>query len=210
MSASDPDPSTAVADPTLSTLVPQPSRRRNLLLAVVGAVILWAAWVSPPMLRPSVAVLGSFGQWSALGPHHQVLVVVGLTADVWPSATLTGVDDLAGADIAGAWLLPGVLDNDPLPLAPADSANGLEYLTAQLADQDLQAAELPQRLDDDGPATLIILWDVTNCSQLTASEQVTIEIRSVLGTTTRTSIGGFASPGFDLETLVKSATCPIT
>lgn len=210
MSASDPDSSTAVADPTLSTLVPQPSRRRNLLLGVVGAFILWAAWASPPMLRPSIARLGSSGLWSALGPHHQVLVVVGLTADVWPYATLSGVDDVAGADVAGAWLLPSAIDNVTFALTQADYANGLAYLKAQLPGQDLEAAKLPQRLRNDGTATLIILWDITNCSHLQASEPVNIEIRSVLGTTRRTSLVEFARPGFDLKTLVDSGTCPST
>jgi hypothetical protein len=57
---------------------------------------------------------------------------------------------------------------------------------------------------------LIILWDIVDCSRLQATGPATIEIRSVLGTTTRVPLPEFAGPGFDLETLLTSGSCPAT
>lgn len=207
--ASDPESSTAFADATLLTLVPQPSRFRNVLLGVAGAVILLAAVASPPMLRPSVARLGSSGQVTALGPHPQVVVIVSLTPEVWPYATLSGVDDVPGAHVAGAWLLPGVTDLVTFPaLKPADYPTGLDYLKAQLPNENLDGASLPQRLHQDGHATLIILWDITDCSHLKETDRVKIEIRSILGTTTQASLPEFACPGWLINSLVSTGTCP--
>jgi hypothetical protein len=207
--ASDPDVSATSPDPTLAALVPQPSRRRNVLLAVAGAFILWAAWASQPILQPSVGRHGSSGSWSALGPHHELVAAITLTADTWPYATLAGVDGVAGADVAGAWLLPGTTDLEALPSQrPAEYATGLDLLRAQLPGKDLDGAELPQRLHNGGQATLIILWDITDCSRLREDEQVRVEIESLLGTTSRAPLAAFASPGFDRQTLLSSGTCP--
>jgi hypothetical protein len=137
-----------------------------------------------------------------------VLVAVALQPDVWPYATVSAVDDVAGAKVAGAWLLPNVTDS-VLPAGRAgEYATGLDYLRAGLPGVELGAAELPQRLHDGKPALLIILWEITDCSRLRASERVRIEIRSVLGTTTRETLVELAAPGFDVATLASSGTCP--
>jgi len=93
------------SDPTLSTLIPRRSIRRNLLLASAAMLLLVAVWTSPPLLRPSVVSDSSGGSSTALTRQHQVLTMTQLSPDGWPRVRLQSVNDLPGARVAGAWVL---------------------------------------------------------------------------------------------------------
>jgi hypothetical protein len=199
--------STTESDPTLLTLVPPPSRLRSILLVAAGALTLSATWASPRLLQPLIDRGGANGTWLALGDQHQVLVALSLDPDVWPHATLSSIDNVAGAEVSGAWLLPGTPDVFPTHLNTAAYATGGDYLRAQLPKQDWSSIQLPQTFTSDS-ARLIILWTITDCSQLKTTERVQANIKTALTTSIHRVLTDIAMPGFDLAALRDSGTCP--
>ena len=204
---SNPPPG-AASDPSLLALVPASSTRRNLALAAAALVVLWGVWVSPALLRPSVGHSDA-GQWSALGPHHEVLVIVSLEPHAWPWAELESVHDVSGARVEGAWLIDQAMENLDAGLVSANFASGLAYLRAGLPQRDLPSAALPQRMNDGASTQLVILWEITDCSKLRPDDRVTLELRSAVRTRRRQPIADFAAPGFDIDTLHETGSCPM-
>ena len=196
------------SDPTLSSLVPQRSRGRSLVLVGVALLVVVGVWASHAVLRPTV-VSGSGGAtWSALPTHDQVATVVLLDSSGW-SRDLESVTDVPGAQVAGAWLFPIEeidLDNT---LAPADYADGLAYIEAALPARDFsESTQLPQRVPREGPSQLVVLWNITDCAALDAGPAPEAAIRTWIGTTTRQSFDDFVRPGFDMPTLTEAGICP--
>lgn len=200
-----PDP-----DPTLSTLIPQRSVRRNLLLASAALLLFVGVWTSPQVLRPSVVSdEGTNGTWTVLARQHQVLTVVGLAPEGWPSVGVQSVGDLPGAKVAGAWVFAGAVVESQVANRPDLYATGLEYLRASFPGGDFGAASrLPHRLDPGKPAQIFILWDVTDCSLLIEAQQPQIELTSTLGITTHQLLPDFAAPSFAVDPPPENGACP--
>ncbi len=201
-------PTDPAPDPTLDALVPKRSTGRNVALAAAALGLLAVVWASPAILRPSVAGDGGGGTWSAVAPHDQVLTVVRLAPSGWPYMDIEAVDDVPGAAVVGAWVLPdgdyGLGDG----LDPGDYPDGLDFVNAALGTRDRDAStHLPQRLDQDGPVQLVTLWDITDCAVLDGRPP-TVMLQSALGTTVHEELDGIASPGFDLQTLTETGICP--
>jgi hypothetical protein len=200
------------SDPTLSSLVPRRSTRRNLLLAATVLLLIVGIWTSPHLLRPSVLAASThYSSSTPLARQHQVLTTAQLTADGWPNVVLQSMGDLPGARVAGAWVIPGPLVPGPLlagPLVPSqamtdpgDYTTGLDYLRASFPRADFgKAGRLPHSLDQGESAQLFILWDITDCSRLIRGRQGQIELTSILGTTTREQL--------PIADLVLSPICP--
>jgi len=205
------------SDPTLSSLVPRRSTRRNLLLAATVLLLIVGTWTSPHMLRPSVLAASThYSSSTPLARQHQVLTTAQLTADGWPNVVLQSMGDLPGARVAGAWVIPVTLVPGPLvagslvagPLVPSqamtdpgDYTTGLDYLRASFPRADFgKASRLPHSLDQGESAQLFILWDITDCSRPTRGRQGQIELTSILGTTTHEQL--------PIADLVLSPICP--
>lgn len=200
---------TVSVDPTLATLIPQRSVRRNLTLSVIVVLLFAGVWASPSVLRPSVDSDASAGAWWALAPHHQVFAALRLEPDGWPNVDIQSVGNLPGAEVAGAWLLADALAEFDDRLDPSDYSSGLDYLRAAFPRRDLGPAnQLPRSVDTGETTQLLILWDITDCSQLIELQQPVIEFRTVLGTTTHEPLDEIASPAFDLNTLTEAGICP--
>jgi hypothetical protein len=175
------------SDPTLSTLIPQRSIRRNLLLVAVALLLLLGLWASPQALRPSV-VPDSFaaGTSTVLARQHQVLTTVGLAPEGWPYVGVQSAGNLPGAKVAGAWVFAGAVGESQVANQPDLYPTALDYLRASFPRFDFGApSRLPHRLDPGKPAQIFILWDITDCSLLTESQQPQIELTSILWIRTR-------------------------
>ena len=195
------------SDPTLSTLIPHPSPRRAMILGLVGVFILLAAWASPFLLRPSAVNNASGGTWVALAPHHQVATVISLDPQGWPDVRLESVADVPGAEVTGAWVFTDDEYGLGEGLDPADSPSGFEFLRTALPFRDFDAGRVPQRLARGIEAQLVTLWTITDCSLLDGRPPQ-IELRSLVGTYTHEDLIDFASPGFDVLTLMETGICP--
>lgn len=171
-----------VPDPTLLTLIPRPSRRRNAVLAVAAVVVLVGLWFSPDLLRPSVR--GSAGGGST-GPvsAHEVRSAIDLDPHGWPWFTIESVADLPGATVEDAWVTPR---------------------DAQPAASDL----LPQRAHAGTTTQLVILWKIVDCGRLVEKAVPTVTLRTAAGTSTVEPLSVIAGPAFDYATLVATGVCP--
>lgn len=168
----------------LDSLTPRSSRLRMTVVALVPVLVLAVAWLSPPVLRPSLDSLGS-GSASSLELEHlsQLLTTSTLTPRAWPAATLTAVEPVSGADIAAVWLLP-TRTEDTFDVLPTEPYDPLAVLRAYYPDADVQpGGNLPQRFASGDQLDLVILWDVHSCAALEMEAQPQATIRSALGTT---------------------------
>lgn len=197
-------------DPTLSSLVPQRSRGRGVVILALALLGVIGLWESHGVLRPTVVSDSVAGTWTALPTHDQVATVVLLDPSGW-SRNLQSVTDVPGAEVAGAWLLPTDEDEIGLDttLDPADYADGLAYLEARFAARDFgESSQLPQRVPRNGPSQLVVLWNITDCATLDTGPAPQAELRTWLGTTTRQQFDEFLRPGFDMLTLTEAGICP--
>lgn len=194
-------------DPTLSSLVPRSSWRRNLVLAVLAAAVLAGAFVSPKVLRPTVATRTGGWVWAALPTHQQVVVVAPLDATTWSHVDLRSVGGVPGAEVAGAWVQRGELADTVMVGDPADYDTGLDVLRATFPTLELGSTRLPQRLQGGETAQLIVLWDVVACDALNVQRLPELTLRTALGTTTHEQLDDFLSPAWDVETLRSSGLC---
>ena len=195
-------------DPTLATLIPQRSIRRNLILAAAATLLLVGVWTSPHLLRPSVISNSYGGTAISLARGHQALATVELTPDAWPSVGVQSVGDLPGAKVAGAWVLPGPLAQPQAAADPANFTTGLDYLRASFPHANFgTASQLPQRLDRGEPAQLVILWDITDCARLVPGQEPQIELTSILGTKTYERLPDAFGPESALNTQNEKGAC---
>jgi len=198
------------SDPTLSTLIPQRSIRRNLLLVAVALLLLLGLWASPQALRPSV-VPDSFaaGTSTVLARQHQVLTVLALAPEGWPYVGVQSVGNLPGAKVADAWVFADAVVESQVANQPDLYPTALDYLRASFPRFDFGAASrLPHRLDPGEPAQIFILWDITDCSLLTESQQPQIELTSILWIRTREQLPDWAAPSFAIDSPAEADLCP--
>jgi hypothetical protein len=195
-------------DPTLSSLVPQRSPGRSILLIGFALLGVIGLWTSHGVLRPTV-VSGSGGaMWTALPTHDQVATVVLLDPSRW-SRDLRSVTDVPGAQVAGTWLFPIEEIDIDNTVVPADYADGFAYLEAAFPAREFgDNSQLPQRIPRNGPSQLVVLWNITNCAALDAGPAPQAVLSTWLGTTTRQSFDEFVRPGFDMPTLTEAGICP--
>src|SRR4051812_34640865 len=187
MSATVPAP----ADPTLATLVPRPSPWRNVALVAVA----FAALVIVPVLAKPSIVPGSTGGGSTAFPESRQVVTQLLVEGAGPlPVTVVAVDDVPGATVVGAWLLP--------PDAMSAGASGaLPDGAAYVAAVDLgdARAALPPRLPAGERAALTVVWQITDCAALTIDDAPEVVLRTVVGTTSREELPDWAGPGAALQ-----------
>jgi len=196
-------------DPTLSSLVPQRSRGRGVVLLALAAITVIGVWGSYGVLRPSIVMSNSTGAGAmALPTHDQVITMATFDRSGWPRS-LQSVTDVPGARVAGAWLFPNdAIDPDPT-LDPAAYADGLAYLEAAYHARDFgESSRLPQRLPRNGTSELVVLWSITDCATLDTGPAPQAELRTWLGTTTLQSLDEFLSPGFIVAMQAGADICP--
>ncbi len=92
----------ATPDPTLATLIPEPSRRRTVALAALGVALLAAAWFLVPLLRPTLTQDAVSHRSSSKDVPVSVYEVT--TAE---SLTIERVTGNPAAEVVGAWIVPG-------------------------------------------------------------------------------------------------------
>jgi hypothetical protein len=204
--ASDPDPS-------MESLVPRSSRRRNSIAVALAIILLAVVWWSPRLLRPEVeSAANGQGSWTALASHRQVLVDVSLVAHGWPSARVERVRSVRGARVAGAWISvgPGIVD---IGTGDPDAFDDGESYLSSLLGEPLADLALPQSIDDGAEARLFVLWDILDCTALAAAHDpetdgLSVALRTPIGTEVDSTLDAIGMPGFDVETLQRSGACP--
>jgi len=199
-------------DPSMTQLAPRPSRARNRLLIVAGAVALVAAVFSPNVLRPSVNDPNgsSSGSWRVLSSHREVMTITSMTAQTWPRVDIRSIDKVPGARLAGAWMVDesALADfDDTLDESSYESA--VAYIEAAMPGFDTENDALPQSLGHGDPAFLIVLWDIDSCDALDVVPTVParIETRTIVRTSNTEDLPDIAAPGFDVDALRRTGTC---
>lgn len=164
----------ATPDPTLATLIPEPSRRRNVTLAALAVVLLVGAWFGAPLLRPSLKQ----DSWGSIGPFKDVPVsLIRVTA-----AGAVTVERVTGSDsteVAGAWVVPDADGWARLTDEYSPSATPEDLLRASGINPD--AAALPQPLADGETVWLMVAWNVTDCPTVDLTSWGDVTVRSPLG-----------------------------
>ncbi len=166
--------STATTDPTLEALVPRGSWRRNVVLVVLGLALLAAAWFLPPLLRPGIGN-GPGGSWQELDAAGQVVLVAGVEPTTWGGTRVLSVDGLPGAHVVDAWAVDADLwGGDPqagVAVAPEPARSPGMSARDYVASLGVTDAErLPRAVASDGDATLVVLWQIDDCTALTGQE----------------------------------------
>lgn len=166
--------SQATTDPTLEALAPRGSAWHGLALAVVAVLVLVAAWVVPAQARPTISGDGS-AMGSEFPSERRELVLTDLAPRAWGGVTVSGVDDVAGAHVVGAWAVEG----DRAANAPASTRSSDGDL-ARLGVTD--ADRLPRTLSSGEPATLVVLWQIDSCQWAArVPDSVPVRVRGLLG-----------------------------
>lgn len=189
------------ADPTLTALVPRPAPARTAAFVALAVAALVAAWFAPAVLRPTLGGDYANGTWYV----SQGLVVGTLDVDpqAWPSAELVAVEDVPGARVVDAWIVPRSDHEVPEAGGGADAVDELAAVHGAAA---LEAGRVPVRLDGD-VARLVVVWDVEDCALLTDAVRPEVVLRTSLGTTVHEPVAEVAGPAMDLPTLHDAGVC---
>ena len=179
-----------VDDPTLASLVPAPSTRRNVVLLVAAMTLLAGAWFSAQALRPSIVPMSTVGGAGPGDPGH-VLTFMRVETHGWPWVVVDGVEGVAGAEVTHAWLVP---EGDDAVLLPPGDTGPLDTL--------------PQRVAPDRTLMLAVQWVVTDCRGLDQLARPVVTLRSALGTTSHEDLPLWMSPASDPTTLTDLGLCP--
>lgn len=181
-----------------------------MILASAALFLFVGVWASPLVLRPSVVSnQGGEGASTLLARQHQVLTVVGLAPKGWPSVGVQSVGNVPGARVAGAWVFAGAVVDSQVANQPDHYPTGFDFLRASFPGRDFgTASRLPHRLDPGKPAQILILWDLTDCSLLTETQQPQIELTSILGITTHQLLPDWAAPFFAVDAPSETGACP--
>ena len=164
----------ATPDPTLETLVPEPSVRRNAVLGALAVVLLAGTWFLAPLVRPALLVTGG-GLRSTADPMSLSLARVTATGPL----TVEAVGHAPAAAVVGAWLVPEVDGRADLADVFGAVATPEDLLRASGIDP--ADAALPQSLAGGETAWLMVAWRLTDCTATGDVEWGTVTVRSPLG-----------------------------
>ncbi len=197
-----------VTDPTLASLVPRRSSRRNLTLLLAAVLTLVAVGWYGSSGRPTLS--SDAGSATAVS-GRQVLLVLSSTAGGIPAPTLESVTAPPWTDVVGTWVLD---TDDPLALqgtAPTDPDATRDALVA--GDRGDQA--LPQSLPTDREFVLVVLVDVVDCSALpedglvpSRDQWAAVRLRSAF-TGTTTALLQPLDWMLDRQALTSEGICPV-
>lgn len=167
-------PPDATHDPTVATLIPEPSRRRTVALTGLAVALLAAAWFVAPLLRPTLTQSGS-GVTGPFGDSPATLYQVTAAG----SLTIERVTGSEGFEVAGAWVVP---DDDGWPrLADEYSPSGAPEDLLHASSINPDAAALPHELADGETVWILVAWRVTGCPVGEPGSWGEITVRSRLG-----------------------------
>jgi hypothetical protein len=157
------------ADPTLATLVPRRSRLRDAVAVTAGVLVVLLALASATVLRP-----GFEGGWAGgarqIDGTERLDTMYWRVPTGWTTVTLVGVDDVPGARVEGAWLLPA--DGTSLPDDPAREGD-----------------PLPASAAPGTEVQVVVRWRVTECERAAGATPV-VHLRSALGLRSTVELGG--------------------
>ncbi|WP_019135310.1 hypothetical protein [Cellulomonas massiliensis] len=156
-------------DPTLATLVPRRSRLRDAAAVTAGVLVVLLALASATVLRP-----GFDGSWAAgarqIDGTDRLDTQYWRVPTGWTTVTLLGVEDVPGATVEGAWLLPS--DGTSVPSDPAGEGD-----------------PLPASAAPGTEVQVVVRWRVTDCERAAAATPV-VHLRSALGLRSTVDLGG--------------------
>ena len=179
--------STATVDPTLEALVPRGSAWRNTVLVVLGLALLAAAWFLPPVARPSIGT-ASGASWREFAAARQVVLVAGLEPRTPAGLQVRAVEDVPGAHVVAAWATDDRLEAVEDAAAATPEGRGLSASDYAAALGVTDADRLPRTVAPDGDATLVVLWQLDDCTALTGQAPVVVA-GSRWGVTAHDSLG---------------------
>ena len=189
--------------------MPQRSTRRNVVVVLVAVAVLAAVWASPAVLKPSVQFDGGGGMWSAVAAHDQVLTIVDLEPNGFPSTDIRRVVDQPGAHVVGAWVITSASAGFRDDIEPGDFATGLDYVAAALEPvEELAATALPRSVGRGTSAQLVVLWSIADCSLLVSERPAEVELRTLIRTSRHEQLDIITSPGFSMDTLADTGIRP--
>lgn len=186
---------TTTDDPTLTGLIPQPSRRRDGL--VVAAALL--ALVAAAGLGGAVRMdLRPHASGADLLPGGRIAYTVALEGRAYPGMRVTDLHPPAGLRTDAVWVLG---PDDPDPLSDATSLDAA--VTAMEASG--EPGLLPQSVPLTGVRLLVVL-EVEDCAAVAddAQDGVVVDppivsLQSVVGSGSQLDLDFFSWPRADLE-----------
>ena len=189
----------ATPDPTLATLVPQPSRGRAAALTALAVVLLAAVWFAAPVLRPTLTQDATSHRSSAKDAPVSLYEIS--TAGPLTVERVTGTE---AAEVAGAWLLPDVDGRHGLTDVHSPDSTPEDLLRASGIDPD--AVALPQSLAAGETAWLMVAWRPAGCPVVDMTSWGDVTVRSPLGVERTQDLAG-GGPLYPADTVV-DPTCP--
>lgn len=110
----------------------------------------------------------------------------------WTPFTLTEIADVPGARVIDAWLVTGAGARTATLGFAGETATVDEHLATVL--ETPADARLPQRVTSDGPAALLVLWQIDDCTALERDIDPVATLRNVIGATTTDALPYFTAP----------------
>lgn len=153
--------SQATADPTIEALVPRGSVVRSASLVVIALMVIVAAWVLPPVLRPAVLGANGAGEAAPVTPGRRVVTTALLQPQGLGGVRINRVDAVPGVHLVDAWVVDGWRTTGS---PPAAFRAGDDVLAALGVGPE---ARVPVHVPSGREATLVMLWQVDDCSALT-------------------------------------------
>lgn len=183
-------------DPTVESLLPARSTRRNVALVAAGIAVLAAAWWSADVLRPSL-VAGDTLSGVAFSDRDTFVTVVQVHGRGWPWVEVVDVPGIPGATPVEVHLAPGsladpIVASEVVRLGPGDAGTGMHG-----------------RLGPGQSGTMTILWEITDCGALTREpfKSTSVIVRSGLGLQTEETLPSWAAPADHVEILTEDGFC---
>ena len=197
-----------VTDPTLASLVPRRSSRRNLALLLAAVLTLVAVGWYGSTGRPTLS--SDAGSATAVS-GRQVLLVLSSTAGGLPAPTLESITAPLWTNVVGAWVLD---TDDPLALLGTAPSGPDATRDALVAGARADRA-LPQALPADREFVLVVLVDVVDCSAFPADgvipsrdQWAAAHLRSAVSGTT-TALLPRLDWMLDRQALTSEGICPV-
>jgi len=178
---------TTTDDPSLASLVPQPSTLRNVVL-VVGALTALAALALTPWLgHPTAVPIDSRGGAALLAGG----AITSVDLDPSAAVTLVRVDDVPGAHVVDAWVVRDNHDGTARLPDPdlADTAAGVTLGSSYDA--------LPAHVTAHENAALLVRWTIDDCTALDEGAEPALVLRNVVGLSSMQTLPSWLGPQID-------------